>query len=315
MKMNRILLFAIIVSGCAPFSQAQTSDDVGKIALSVQMPRKMEDLNGSQLSKLESKITQIAIKAGLATLSYDQSFVIYPKFEVYDNGIVEGGMQNLTVVTAELSLYMKQASNDILFASVSKNVKGSGKNKELAITSAISQIPVSDKEFTAFIETGKQKILQYYATHCDDIIKKADSYSKMQQYEQAIVLLMSIPEEATACYDKAIEKSLKIFKAYQNQVCAEKIRQAKAKSAAQDYEGALEILLEIDPSAKCFNESLSLIKSIEPKVDAEIKRDWDFQMKQYNDAIHLEKRRIDALKEMVVAYYKSRKVDQTIIVK
>jgi len=305
MKTGKIL-FSIVVSCCFFLAKAQPADDIGKIALSVIMPDNVEGLNVSQLSKLESKIVQITTNSGMSASGFNQNFVIYPQFAIYETNVVEGGMKNITIVNVELSLFIKQVSNNLLFSSVSKSLKGSGSSKELAITNVIAQIPVSDKEFASFIETGKQKIIQYYNANCNDIIKKADSYIKMQQYAQAIGLLMSIPEEVSACYDKATSKAIEAYKAYQNQCCAELLQQAKAKSAAMDYDGALDILTEIDPSSICYNEQQTLMKSIENKISAEEKKQWDFQMKQYNDAVSLEKQRINAIKEIAVSYYKSQ---------
>jgi hypothetical protein len=305
MKTNKLIIICLLFFSVLNIAKAQTND-VGKIALSVVMPENVDGLDISQLSKLESKIIQITTKAGLSASGFSQNFVIYPKFAIYETNVVEGGMQNITVVTAELSLYIKQISNNMLFASVSKSLKGSGKTKELAITNAISQIPVSDKEFLSFIQSGKQKIIAYYEANCDDIIKKADSQIKMQDFEQAFGLLMSIPEEVASCYDKILNKAIETFKSYQNQLCTELLQQAKARSAAMDYDGALEILAKIDPSSKCYGEQQSLFKSIENKISAEVKKQWDFEMKQYNDAVGLEKQRINAIKEVAVAYYKSQ---------
>ncbi|MDR0413044.1 MAG: hypothetical protein LBH61_04500 [Dysgonamonadaceae bacterium] len=293
------ILFGVTVS-------AQSVDDVGKIALSVIMPGNVEGLDASQLSKLESKVTQICTEAGLSASGYNQTFVIYPKFAVYSTDVVEGGMQNITVTTCELSLYIKQVSNNLLFSSVVKTLKGSGKTKEMAITGAISQIPVADRKFAEFIAEGKQKIIAYYEANCADIIKKSDTFTKMQQYEQSLGLLMSIPEEVASCHNKVLEKSVETFKAYQNQHCAKLLQQAKAKSAMQDWDGALDILAEIDPSSNCFKEQQTLIKSIENKVSAEVKKRWDMQVKMYNDAVALEKQRVNAAKEIAVACYKSQ---------
>jgi tetratricopeptide (TPR) repeat protein len=286
--------------------QAQSVEEVGKIVLSVVMPENVDGLNESQLSKLESKIVQITTKAGLSASGYNQNFVIYPRFAIYESNVVEGEMQNITVVTAELSLFIQQVSNNLMFSSVSKTLKGSGKNKELAITNAISQIPITDKTFIAFIETGKQKILQYYEANCNDIIKKADTYIRMQQYEQALGLLMSVPEEISGCYDNVLNKSIETFKAYQQQLCAEKLQQAKTVSAAMNYDFALNILSEIDPSTDCFKEATTLITSIEKKISDEDKKQWDYKMKKHNDAVSLEKSRINAIKEIAVSYYKSQ---------
>jgi hypothetical protein len=287
-------------------SFAQSTDDIGKIALSVIMPENVDGLNVSQLSKLETKIAQIITASGLAATGYNNNFVIYPKFAINESNIVEGGMQNITVVTADLSLFIKQVNNDMLFSSISKSLKGSGSSKELAITNAILQIQTKDPEFKTFIEAGKTKIIQYYEVNCTDIIKKSDSYVKMQQYEQAFGLLMTVPDEVTSCYSQIQSKAIEIYKAYQTQKCAEQIQKAKASIATTDYNTALNILEEVDPSASCFNESQTLEKSIETKIAAEEKKQWDFKMKQNNDAVSLEEQRIAAIKEIAVSYYKSQ---------
>jgi hypothetical protein len=298
--------FVLIVLAFSLTSFGQTTNDVGKIALSVVMPENVDGLDISQLSKLETKISQIVTVSGLASSGYNNNFVIYPKFAIYESNIVEGGMQNITVVTAELSLFIKQVDNNLLFSTISKSLKGSGSSKELAITNAISKITTNDPDFKTFIETGKLKIITYYETKCVDIIKKSDSYVKMQQYEQALGLLMSVPEEVSSCYNQIQDKAIDAYKAYQTQKCSELIQKAKTSLASNDYVGALNILSEIDPSATCFNEAQTIAKSAETKVKAEEKKQWDFQMKQYNDDVSLEKQRIEAIKEIAVSYYKSQ---------
>lgn len=284
---------------------AQTSSDVGKIALSVVMPDNVDGLDNSQLSKLRTKITQIVSSSGLAASGYNNSFVIYPKFAIYETNVVEGGMQNITVTTCEVSLFIKQVENNILFSSVSKQVKGSGNNKQTSITNAISKIPTNDKQFQSFIETGKERIIQYYESKCSDIIAKSESLVKMQDYEQALGLLQTVPEEV-ACYNQIQEKSIEAYKAYQNQKCSTQIQEAKAALAMNNYKLSLQILSQIDPSTTCFNESQTLMKSAESKIDAEEKKQWDLQMKIYDDKIALEKQRINAIKDIAVSYYKSK---------
>ena len=287
-------------------SIAQSTNDIGKIALSVVMPENVDGLDASQLSKLETKISQIVTTSGLGASGYNNNFVIYPKFAIYESNVVEGGMQNITVVNAELSLFIKQVDNNILFSTISKPLKGSGSSKQLAITNAISKIATSDPDFKNFIETGKSKIVQYYESKCADIIKKSDSYVKMQQYDQALGLLMTVPEEVSSCYNQIQDKAIEAYKAYQKQKCSELIQKAKTSLAGHDYMKTLNILSEIDPSAPCFEESQTIAKSAETKVAAEEKKQWDFQMKQYSDAISLEKQRIEAIKAIAVSYYKSK---------
>jgi hypothetical protein len=285
---------------------AQTTNDIGKIALSVVMPENVEGLSTSQLSILETKISQIVVTSGLAATGYNNNFVVYPKFSIYETNLVEGGMQNITVITSELSLFIKQVDNNIMFSTISRKLKGSGSSKELAITNAISKIPSNDPEFKTFIETGKTKIIKYYETKCEDIISKSDGMVKMQKFEQALGLLMSVPEEVSSCYNKIQDKSIVAFKAYQKQKCSELIQKAKTTLASNDFVGALDILADIDPSATCFLEAQTIAKTAEEKVSAEEKKQWDFQMQKYNDEVSLKKQRIEAIKDIAISYYKSQ---------
>ena len=309
--------FIIIVIFCALNNiVAQSSSDVGKIALSIIMPENIDGLDVSQLSKLETKITNIVSSLGLAASGYNNNFVIYPKFAIYETNVVEGGMQNITVVTCELSLFIKQVDNNILFSSLSKQVKGSGSNKTTAITNAISKVPTNDPQFKTFIETGKSKIVEYYESKCSDIITKSESLVKMQDYEQALGLLMTVPDEVS-CYNKVQQKSIEAYKAYQNQKCTVQLQEAKTQIATNNYSSALNILSRIDPSTTCFKESQTLVNNAAEKVDVEEKKQWDLKMKQYNDAVSLENQRINAVKDIAVAYYKSKptSVNYTYLVK
>ena len=284
---------------------SQSVDDVGKITLSIVMPENVDGLDESQLSKLETKLTNITTAQGFAAVGYNHNFIIYPKMAIYDVEASETGMQNVYLATTELSLIIKQVDNNVIFSSCSKQIKGTGKNKTAAITSAISSIPIYDPEFKAFIERGKAQILKYYELKCNDIILKAESLVKTQAYEEAISLLMTVPDVAN-CYPEVLTKAIDVFKIYQNQQCKEDIQRAKAALEANDYHLSLALLSRIDPSSTCASESLSIMKSAGSKVDAEEKRNWDFAMKAYSDNVSLEKMRINAVKEIAVAYYKNQ---------
>jgi hypothetical protein len=302
MKKNFIIIIAILALSNV---MAHSSQEVSKIALSVIMPENVDGLAVSQLSKMETKITQIVSSTGLAASGYNNNFVIYPKFAIYETNVVEGGMENITVVTCELSLFIKQVDNNVLFSTISKQLKGSGKNKSIAITNAISKIPTNDNDFKAFIEIGKSKIIAYYESKCGDIIAKSENLVKMQDFEQALGLLMTVPEEVN-CYNKVQEKSIEVYKAYQNQKCIVQLQDAKTQLAANNYNDALNILSQIDPSTPCFKESQKLVENAAAKVDQEEKKQWEFQMKIYNDNVSLQKQRINAIKDIAVAYYKTK---------
>lgn len=291
---------------CACSSAYPQSDDIGKIALAVVMPEKVEGLDPAGLSKLESKVTQIVSGSGIGASGLNNNFVIYPKVAINESNTVEGGMQNITVMSIELSLYIKQVENNLVFASVAKTLKGTGTSKPQALSNAISKLSASDPEFSKFISEGKNKIIDYYEKNCESLIKKAETFASQKQYDQALGLLMTVPEEISGCYDMVQEKAIEAFKRYQNQICSELIQQAKAKIAANANSEALDILAKIDPSADCIRESQALVSKIESKISEQEKKEWDAQMMKYKNEVELEKLRINAVKEIAVSYYRNQ---------
>jgi hypothetical protein len=301
-KIQLYILFFFIHVGA--FSQAST--DIGKIAIGVVMPDQIEGLDATLINRLENKVTQIVSQSGVGASGYNNTFVIYPKISINENNVVEGGMQNINVMAIELSLFIKQVDNNLVFSSVTKQLKGVGANKIQALGNAITKISSSDPEFVKFIELGKNNIIKYYQTNCDKILQKADTYSKQKKFDEGLGLLMTVPEEVSDCYVKIQGRAIELYKLYQNQICNELIINAKAKIASNNNSAALDILSKIDPSASCIKEAQLLIAKVESKVSSEEKKQWDFKMKQYNDATNLEKMRINAVKEIAVSHYKNQ---------
>jgi hypothetical protein len=58
--------------------------------------------------KTTIKISQIVTVSGLGLFGYNNNFVLYPKFSIYESNNVEGGMQSITVNNADLSLFINK---------------------------------------------------------------------------------------------------------------------------------------------------------------------------------------------------------------
>ncbi len=309
-------LAAFTLCGYTGVAQKEKSGagDVGKIALNVVVPQSYEGLTPAQLSKLQSKITRVATANGMSGSGMG-TFVLYPKVELYDEVVVEG-MKNITVVEGEVTLFVKQLDNNVIFSTYSRTLKGSGFSKSKAVTDLIKKIPTRDPKVAAFLKEAKEKIIAYYEAKCDDIIAKADNQVKMQQYKSALGTLMQVPEEVS-CYSRISDKAVEVYQAYSEQHCKEQMQAAKASAANNDYRSCLYALSQIDPSSSCSKDAESLMKQMAAKVDAEEKKEWDFMMKRYNDSVSLEKQRINAVKEVASAYYKSqpKTVNYTTVIK
>ena len=200
-----------------------------------------------------------------------------------------------------MNLYIFDAYAKTIFSSTSMTVKGLGETENKCYLNAISRMPVQSPQIAKFVEEGKQKIIEYYDHEGEALIKKAQYLSSMKQYEEAIFYVALIPQQSKH-YDAALKAGKDIYQAYIDNQCQVNLAQARAAWAAQqNADGAAaagEYLTNILPDAKCYGEAMELYKEIKGKV----LDDWKFEMKMYQDGIDLESQRIDAMRQIGVAY-------------
>ncbi|RZM12075.1 MAG: hypothetical protein EOO88_46080, partial [Pedobacter sp.] len=223
--MKKLLFIACLtIMVIASYAQKQTA--LGSFNISVVMPEASDELDASHLAKLETKIIRIVEASGVAASGEYSSFVIYPKFDVYQTDLVEGGLQNITVTRCHLSLFIKQVENNLVFSSITKNLNGSGNNKFNALNNAISTLEVNDPSLQKFVETAKSKIIAYYNAHCTSIFASAENMAKKKNFERALILTSIIPE-GTSCYNTAQIKTIAYYRSYQKVKCLEEIKAAE----------------------------------------------------------------------------------------
>lgn len=103
-------------------------------------------------------------------------------------------MRNITMVELEVSLFVKQVITHTLFGSCSKTLKGNGRNLSDAIRNAFSGINARDNVYSQFLAETKEKIANYYLENRANLLNQARQLAANQQYEQALTLLMTYPQ-------------------------------------------------------------------------------------------------------------------------
>ena len=312
--MKKILIPFLTIIGILVFSQNQF--DIGKIQLAISFSENQRNtFDNNQLDKIQGKLTHILSTNGIVSTSYNTGLVLQPNLIINANNIVEGGMQDINVTNITLQLLIKQDQTNIIFSSFSKELKGTGRSQGLAINNAINSLSANDTSIINFIEKGKEKLHSYYQNNCSKIIYEANNLNKSGKYEESLALLLSIPE-STSCFGVAKNKSLEIYKNYEKKICSDYLKQANVSIAEKDYSSAFQTLLVIDNSSPCSSQINTLIKTIENKINADEKKQWDMQVKVYNDSVSLDKHRLNAIKDIAVSYYKSQqKTNNLIIIK
>lgn len=292
------LMFFMIVNNTS--AQGDFKERESRIALSIVLPDQAESMPAGAETYLVNKLKQAAAQNGLAAEEGYSRFFITAVITPLSKDVVAGPPQQIAQ-NLDITLYIADGFDQKLFATTTVSARGVGTNETKSYIDAVKHINTNSKQFKEFAEAGKAKIIAYYETQCDNIIKKAQSLSKQKNYEAALYELTAIPD-VCKCYDQALEASSEIYQQYIDYLCDLNLAKARvAWAAEQNAEGAEkagEYLAYIYPDAKCYDEAMDLYREIKAKV----LDDWKFVMKIYRDGVDLEKERIKAWRDVGVAY-------------
>ncbi len=283
-------------------------DDFGRVILNSHLSEKLE-LTSEVKNNLLTKLEQITSSNGMGGSQINPRFIITANVTIGSKDIIAGPPQMLAQ-NLELTLFIGDAITNTIFSTISFSLKGVGTNENKAYIDAFKNINPKNKEVVAFLEEGKTKIINYYSTNCDFILKDAQALTKQEKYDEAIYKLSLVPDVCKECYFKCIDTLTTIYQKKIDTDCKIKLNQAKslwlADLSQNGAEKAGAILSTIKPMASCQDDIAYFIKTIDTKLNADEKARWEFKMKQYKDSIELEKTRINSYREVANEYARNQ---------
>jgi hypothetical protein len=305
--MKKILLL-FVVSCSMLFIKAQNTetkaDDYNRIALHSAIPD-IADMPEAAKKMLKTKLDQIATNSGAGGNATNPRFIITANVSVLTKDITATAPP-MTAITLDITLFVGDAQTMTKYASASIQAKGVGTNETKAYIEAIKMIKTSAPDLKNMVETGKRKIIEYYNSQCDFILKKAETLASQSKFDEAMFELSAVPDVCKDCYNKAMNAVGPIYKKYKDKACLERLNAAKAAWAgAQNASGASQVadlLRGIDPEAACMPDVNTFVSEVKAKVLELEKRDWDFSMKVFDTNTDLEKQRIEAARQVGIAF-------------
>jgi hypothetical protein len=306
MKQINLLIVVFLVTFCS-FAQNNLgkADDAARIVLSTYIPEQVEGLTDIAKSNLSNKLSQIVTKAGMGGSRAASRFIITANVVVATKDITPTAPP-MHAYTLEVTLYIGDGISGTKFSSTSTTLKGVGETETKAYLSALKNLKVDDSKYQAFIETGKNKIIEYYNTKCDFILKEAEMLASKNDFEASIATLTAVPEVCKDCFDKAMTAVGPIYQKQIDRQCKINLLDAKnAWNESQNSSGASAaagFLGQIDPNSSCYADAVALSNAIAKRVKELDQREWNFQLKQQQDEVNLEKARIKAVRDIGVAY-------------
>ena len=305
--MKKILLSLLMIIGYNAYSQNALgkSDDAARITLAAYVPQQIDKMPDAARSILANKLNQIVTQNGMGGAANNERFIITANVNVISKDLTATAPP-MTALVLEVTLYIGDGFVGTKFSSTSISVKGVGESETKAYISALKGISPTNSNIQSFVGNGKSKIIEYYNSKCDFIIKEAQTLVSQNNFEEAIFKLTSVPEVCKDCYDKCMDAVGPIYQKQIDRECKSKLMEANtAWNAAQDSYGADTaggILAQIDPNASCYKEALALSNKIAQRIKEIDQRDWKLQLKEQQDNVDIQKATIKAIRDIGVAY-------------
>ena len=144
--------------------------------------------------------------------------------------------------------------------------------------------------------------IQYFDKNYNQLLAKARTAAGQNDYEQAMYYASLIPQ-CSSGYSAAENALLNYYLADIDREGEKLLGEAQRAFAADPNrtgaEAAFSFIRRIDPSSKVYKQAENFVKEIKKQVKVE----YDFEVhEKYKDELDIQKRRIDAARQIGVAY-------------
>ena len=272
-----------------------------EIPICVIVDKGFANLTPETASVMETQLQRLASQSNLNIGWKNARFILTAKLDQIDRYIVDGAPSQIVNVFG-VTLYIADIYNQKLFTSTYTEIKGVGTNETKASLNAIKRLNKQNSKIGDFMINSKRKIIEYYNTNLPNILKEAKVKATMKNYGEALAMISVIPSCCNG-YDEAMAEAQKIYVLYRDVYFQAELNKAKALWASSptidNSSNVVSILANIDPEAKCYSDAMVLLSEIAKTV----KTDIDYEIKKkYEDAVEIEKLRIQAITEIGKAY-------------
>ena len=246
-----------------------------------------EKIPAEAARNLENKLQRIIVNNGFGDLGYTARFVLTAKIDVTQKDVISSTPARISE-KMDITLMVGDVVANIPYATCVISVSGIGINENKAYISAFNTLKEKDQRIVQMLDDARTKIIDYYTNRCDEIVTRANTLASMGKYDEALFHLISVPDVCLECFQRCQTKAAAMYQQKIDVQSVKLLEKAKTVWAAQqDESGATkvaQIISEISPMAANYKQVTTLRNTIEAKLQADAKRQWDFQMKQYEDS-------------------------------
>ena len=262
---------------------------------------------------LKTRMQRAIAADGYADNSGLDRFVLMSKCDVLGKDIVPSTPPRISQ-NLEITFLVADIIENKVYGSCSMTVKGIGQNETKAFSAAFQKVSAENPELKTLLDNAKTKILDYYSNHCDEVERTATTLASTEQFDKAIFLLLSVPNVCADCFDKCQRLAADIYQQKIDTHSRSILESAKSKwaanSSAANAVNIGELLGQINPKATNYTDVEAFRNSIAAKLSADAKREWEMQVRRYEDNQAFKRSIVSACRDIGVAFAKNFQIPQ-----
>lgn len=260
-SMNYILIKALFIFAFFVTVSAQSGTDDERIVITPYIAEQFNGLGSTVINNLQNKLATSITRNGLSGEGLHNKFIMTATINVLQKDVTATAPP-MHVIEFDLTLFIGDGIDGVLFASTSMQLKGVGRNETAAYLMALRNFDVNSTEVKELIDLGKARIVQYYNDKCEIIIREANTRASKNQFDEAIYSLLEIPSVVTDCYQKAMDEAVRIHKLKLETECQTNISYARSEMMKENWTTAIQYISSYTPDLSCYNDVTQLLDDI-----------------------------------------------------
>lgn len=259
---------------------------------------------------ISTRLVNALTREGItANKEYGQFYITGRFDDLYKETVA--GPPTQTVIHTSLTLMVADIFTNKVFDSETFELRGVGNGNQRAYVNALNTLNKNNKQLDNFISRASKKVISYFDANYKQLLSNARTSAAKRNFDEAIFFTSLIPQ-CSKGYIEAEEAMLKYYQQYLDYNGTMLLNKARgAFAVSPNTEGALvafEYLNQIDPASSAYPTSQNLAQEIQKQTKVE----YNFEHhEKYKDSIDIEKQKIDAARQIGIAFGEGQKAVTT----
>ena len=207
-----------------------------------------EDITQDIADRISMKMLQIACQNGISGLGTNPTFVLGTEIAQTGRAATGTAPQKMTVQYELTFKVMNMESGDV-YATATQEIMGVGNSFVEANQNAVKEIK-NTPQMQKMLQTASDRIVKWYNENLQVIKNQVEKAEGEGNYELALAILNSIPEQATTAYKYVAEKQDALLKGMLHKRAADMLGEmtAAVASSGDDFNPSIGAYFKLIPT-------------------------------------------------------------------